>query len=207
MLDLRRFVPGGRVSTGLLAWCDGRLVWAVAQPKYWQQPDNVIPVVGIGGGQEPGESLGQAVAREAREEADVELRLLPARRTLWVKGQQPAEVCDLRAELSGEAAPLLIWQRRLELRGEDGVPYSVDYINAVFEAELLGQPRAGAEIPGLLWLTPELFLRMRSGPVAFDQLRRLGGDYQGSPLPPGCALQLQGSAWYLAEHWSDLQRG
>ncbi len=83
MLDLRRYVPAGRVSTGLVGWWEGRLAWAVGQRKYWRERDGraLVPVTG-------------------------------ARRTVWARGEAPgdATLVDLGPELGGEPAPLLVWQ-------------------------------------------------------------------------------------------------
>lgn len=56
LLSLLSYPPTARISTGLVAWYEGRLVWALGNEKYWSTKEGVvnIPVIGIGGGMEPG---------------------------------------------------------------------------------------------------------------------------------------------------------
>lgn len=209
MLDLRQHVPRGRVSTGLLAWRSGRLVWAVAQRKYWRCEDGrtLIPLTGIGGGQEAGETLTGAVRREAMEEAGARIFIRGARGMLWVNADSGAvDRPDLTAALAGEAAPLLIWQMHLTLRNDDGSPRELDYINPVYEADLLDEPAPGAETPGLLSMTAELFQGLRGQPRPLADLLRDGATYRGAELPPDSVMVLQGSALFLAKYWDELER-
>lgn len=209
MLDLKRFVPNGRVSTGLLAWRAGRLVWAISQRKYWQNDgrQTVIPLVGIGGGQETGETLTDTVRREAMEEAQSRIAIRGARGTLWVNADTGVvEQRDLAAALDGEAAPLLVWQMHLSLRNDDGTPRELDYINPVYEADLLDEPRPGAETPGLLHVAPATYLELADEPRTLSELLQTGATYIGADLPLDCLLVTQGSALFLARYWQRLQR-
>jgi 8-oxo-dGTP pyrophosphatase MutT (NUDIX family) len=206
MLDLRRRVIGeGRVSTGLIAWHEGRLVWAIGQRKYWRAEASGlrIPVVGIGGGQEAGETLPEAVLREAREEASVAPVLRSAARTLWVwPDEDRARVVDLSSELAGETAPALIWQRpRLEYIGDDGITRQLVYVTAVYEADLPETPRPAGEIVGLLTLTPAATHAQSIQPKTVRELVADGAVYTGAGLPPDARLILQGSAAEVARFW------
>jgi 8-oxo-dGTP pyrophosphatase MutT (NUDIX family) len=206
MLDLRRRMVGeGRISTGLIAWHEGRLVWAIGQRKYWRTEacGLRIPVVGIGGGQEPGETLPEAVMREAREEASVAPVLRSAARTLWVwPDEDRVQVVDLSLELAGEAAPALIWQRpRLDYIDNDGITRQLVYINAVYEADLPEAPRPAGEIVGLLALTPAAIRAQLVEPRTVQQLMAEGATCTGALLPPDARLILQGSAAEVARYW------
>lgn len=206
MLDLRRRIVGeGRASTGLIAWHEGRLVWAIGQRKYWRTETSGlrIPVVGIGGGQEAGETLPEAVMREAREEALVTPVLHSATRTLWVwPDEDRAQMVDLSSELAGETAPALIWQRpRLEYIDKDGVTRRLTYINAVYEADLPEAPRPAGEIVGLLALTPAATRSQLIDPRTVRELMAQGAIYAGAALPPDARLILQGSAAEVARYW------
>lgn len=206
MLDLRRHMVGdGRVSTGLIARHEGRLVWAIGQRKYWRTEASGlrIPVVGIGGGQEAGETLPEAVLREAREEASVTPVLRSATRTLWVwPDEDRTQVVDLSVELAGETVPALIWQRpRLQYIGDDGVARQLIYVNAVYEADLPEAPRPAGEIVGLLALTPAATRAQLVEPRTVRELVADGAVYTGATLPPDARLVLQGSAAEVARYW------
>lgn len=204
MLDLRRYVPDGRVSTGLIAWRDGRLVWALSQRKYWRQSNRglIVPLVGIGGGQELDETLPATVAREAREEAATAIALRSAPSTLWVwPDEHRTESCRLAVELVDEPAPALIWQRTVSYIGADGQARPLAYICPVYEADLLDEPHPAGEIPGLLSLSPAETRGLAHGPRSLADLLAVGAHYQGEPLPEGVHLELQGSAIVVAEYW------
>lgn len=209
MLDLRRYVPGGRVSSGLLAWYKGQLVWAVAQRKYWRTEDGkvLVSIIGIGGGQEKGETLVDTIRREALEEANAPIAVIGARRTLWVTGEAEIRAVDLTEELAGEPAPVLIWQRKVRLRTDGGAEYELDYINPVYEAIVETRPSPGTETPGLFFMDVELFLSIRCEPASFRELLAKGARYAGEPVPENALITLQGSPLYLATHWSELERG
>lgn len=163
-------------------------------------------MVGIGGGQEAGETLLQTIAREAREEANAGIAVADAAYTIWIDAAEQAERRDLAEALGGEAAPLLIWQRRITLRRDDGTPYERDYINPVYEADFLEQPRPGAEVPGLLFTDVNDFLALAERPQALGTLPCQGITYLGRSLPADAVIELQGSAFYLAKYWSKLGR-
>ncbi|NLW16675.1 MAG: NUDIX domain-containing protein [Firmicutes bacterium] len=205
LLNLLSYPPTARISTGLVAWCEGQLVWALGNEKYWSTKEGtlVIPVIGIGGGMEQGERLPEAVMREAREEAAVDIRIRPARSTLLLTDER-LEVTDLVAQLPEEPAPLMVWQSKISLRDDRGNPYQRDYVNAVYEAELLGQPRPAGEIPGLLLMSVAALLQLLQAPLGLDALQKQGVNYIGRPLPDMTRFRLQGSALFVAKLWHQL---
>lgn len=209
MLDLRRYVPGGRVSTGLLGWYGDRLVWAVGQRRYWREDKDrvLVPLIGIGGGQEGEESLIEAVRREAMEEANAPIALIGARRTVWARGGNEASVVDLGAELAGEPAPVLIWQQRVRMIGDDGVARELDHICPVYEAVFGAEPSPGAEIPALVFAYPEQTLALGAAPAPLEAFLAGGACRGGSPPPREALLFLRGSPQHLARHWHELERG
>ncbi len=208
MLDLRKYVPSGRVSSGLLAWWQDRIVFAVAQERYWvKQTDQTrISLIGIGGGQEAGETLIDTIRREAREEANAEINIKGAQATLWIDAEGNVTRPNLQAELSGEPAPLLIWQLQVTLRRDDGTPYTKDYISPVYEAEFITEPTPGMETPGLLFLPADSWLSLLDQPRPLSALLQSGCEYIGAALPEDTVLELQGSAQFLARYWADLPR-
>lgn len=53
LLNLLTYPPTARISTGLVAWYQERLVWALAQEKFWSSNESVS---------KNGSLLGRAVA-------------------------------------------------------------------------------------------------------------------------------------------------
>lgn len=84
---------GRPFCAGLLLIYRRRLVFTLSKPKRWERTGGAIriPLACVGGGQEPGESIVECAAREAREEIGCEVRLKAAAQTCWV-------------DLSGESA-------------------------------------------------------------------------------------------------------
>ncbi len=209
MLDLKKHVPRGRVSTGVLGIYQGKQVWAISREAYWRKTPGgtVMGLIGIGGGQEKGETLTGAVAREAMEEAMSHVSITPAKRTVWAYGDGRAKVVDLSEDLDGEPAPLLIWEAPLNYLSSNNEPRVIDYICAVYQAEFLDKPRPSSETPGLLFLDAADFRPMLQHPVPLRDIAAHGGHYEGRRLPDDTVLELHGSPLYLARHWDLLQFG
>ena len=209
MLELKKHVPKGRVSTGLLGSCQGNLVWAVSREAYWRREGEgtLMGLVGIGGGQEKGETLTGAVVREAMEEAKSRISITGALQTVWAYGDGSAKVVDLGADLDGEPAPLLIWEAPLNYLNSKGERRVIDYICAVYQADFLDRPQWTPEVTGLLFCGTEDFRSMLREPVPMRLILARGGDYEGQRLPEDTHFELYGSPLYLARHWDLLQFG
>ncbi|MGE5654302.1 MAG: hypothetical protein ACM3ZQ_08615 [Bacillota bacterium] len=205
-MDIRHMAPGGRVSTGLLAWHDQRLVFTISQPSYWlvEQGRTRIDLIGIGGGQEAGETLTEAVCREAVEEAGEEIAIVGAKRTLisWQDGR--LEQMDAPA---GETAPLLIWQRMIPIKKPGREPYDCTWATAVYEGVFHNRPHPASESPALVWIGLQDFLTLAEHPRPLAELLGNGTFYEGVELPDGTLVGLSGSALYLAEFFDRLERG
>lgn len=67
----------------MLSQSDGRLVFAISKPAYWETRHGklYISFEAVGGGLEAGETLVDCAKREAREEASCEIQLHSAHRT------------------------------------------------------------------------------------------------------------------------------
>ncbi len=201
--------PSGRVSTGLLAWHGERLVFSISQPSYWTQEQGRtrIDLIGIGGGQEPGESLAEAVSREAVEETGEEIALISARSTLvsWQDGR----VEQMQAD-ANDLLPLLVWQRMIPIKKPGREPYDCTWATAVFEGVFIKQPQPASETPALVWIGLEEFLRLAERPCPLSDLVVRGATYQvaeHTKLPEGLIVGLSGSALYLAQYYDRLERG
>jgi len=192
------------VSTGLLGTYEGRLVWAVSREAYWRktQAGTVMGLVGVGGGQEQGESLLETVAREAMEETCSRIRITGAKRTVWAYGDGTAKVVDLEVD---EPAPALIWQAPLNYLDSNDAWRVIDYICAVYRGEFLDRPKPAAEVIGVVLCGIDEFRAMLDKPVPLKTVLAQGGEYIGRDLPDDTLFELHGSASYLARHWDVLQ--
>ena len=205
-LDIDAMARGGRVSTGLLAWHRRSMVFVASRPEYWTRTGGhtSIDIIGVGGGREAGETLVEAVTREALEEASSRIRLVGAGATLvsWEDGR-------LESVLSAgdDPLPILVWQRVITMKRAHAVS-SVPYACAVYEALLIDEPRPPEGETGLFWVGEELFRSLLSRPLPLADFIGNGGRYRGaSLLPPDAVLGLSGSARYLAQYWDLLERG
>lgn len=195
-LSLDHFVPNGKVSTGLMTKWNDKWVFALTESKYWYYKDGCLHVslVCLGGKQEAGETLPQALAREVREEAHCDTRIISSPETLfvWANDQQERRTLDL-----DEPAPFLVWNTTIVLKDKNAQPYTVPYITAVYRGQLLSQPQPGAEIPGLAFLSAEEI-------AAIDQSMKLSLADIELIMQPDYTLDqpvrfiLMGSALYVA---------
>lgn len=206
MLDLRPLAPGGRVSTGLLGWYGGRLVWSTSRPRYWEKRGDgttTVALIGIGGGQEAGETLAEAVRRESIEETASPVTIVPASRTLFCYDDGRLED---REPDGDEPAPLLVWQREVTWRDDDGGRRPLAYATAVYEGRFVLPPVPSGETVGLAFLTPDHFLSLKEKGRPLDDLLAEGAEFDWPDRPARVTLTLSGSAAYLATHWSRLGR-
>lgn len=202
VLELRQYVPEGRVSTGLVALFQQRLVWSITQPKYWRNEcgRRVIGLIGIGGGQEAGETLIEALKRECHEEASTDVDVLGAQSTLWVDATGIANEHNLSGEHPEEPMPLLIWQRKVLLRDDHGQTRLTDYINGVYHGILRGKPVPTKDAPGFVLLSAKLMESLQQRPATLRELEANGAEYLGVELDGDTVFELQGSAHYAARY-------
>ncbi|MHB0885299.1 MAG: NUDIX domain-containing protein [Bacillota bacterium] len=206
MLDLRPLAPGGRVSTGLLGWHAGRLVFAASRRKYWEHDANgrpLVSLIGVGGGQEPGESLPDSVRREAIEETGSEVELVPGTATIACFEDGRLEEWPAQPD---EPTPVLVWQRAIHWLEESWGPRPLAYATAVYEGRFLKEPAPAAETPGLVFIAEEQLLSLRDGPRPLAELVAEGATVRWPEEPVGCLVNLSGSAHFLARHWLELKR-
>jgi 8-oxo-dGTP pyrophosphatase MutT (NUDIX family) len=206
-LELRELGgPGAELSTGLiLTWRD-RLVFALeprAEPLGAHGQAGITAFVGIGGHLEPGEGWGQAVRREAMEEARCPIALADSPVTYLCRLEEtPVPVAYRWDE---PERPLLVWLATFNLRrGPERQRAPVEFVNAVFRAAALGQPTPGAEVHALLLLDQEMLLNAYEAPSSFESLQARGATVIGAPPKPEVLLAPGGSAYFYAQ-WLDWQ--
>jgi 8-oxo-dGTP pyrophosphatase MutT (NUDIX family) len=229
MLDLKEYVPNGRVSTGLLAYYGGRTVWSLSPHRYWTKTRDgtLMGLIGIGGGQEPGENLVQTVKREALEEAGADIEIQGRMPTVWAYEDGRSETRDLTGLLDyGEPSPILVWQMDLPWIGDDGKARKMPYVAAVYLARFLSEPEPRTESPGLAFVSEDQLLSLLGGPRSLSEMVSQGAGLKAArragflldPLaeqdtmtadgmimiPDDTRVHLHGSALYLARHWGQL---
>lgn len=129
----------------------------------------VVELTGIGGGVESNDpSLTAAAQREAAEEINCVVRLLPSPNTLLVRG--PGRVASIR--LTGSENPLAIVFRGYRTPAHEPwhPEHQGDTCLVVFLAELLSCPRPSSEIPLLTWLDPETLCATARADLPFSKL-------------------------------------
>jgi 8-oxo-dGTP pyrophosphatase MutT (NUDIX family) len=199
--------PGADHSTGLILHWRESLLFALEPAHHWHEAQGVplARFVGIGGHLEPGETWGQAVCREAAEEADVQISLCSPQKTYLLR--EGGVVEDVTAVLvwPDSPRPLCIWSAQYRF-GRPPNEHERHFVNAVFEAAVPGdaQPRSAAEMPAILALNEGQLRRAAAEPVALDDLLAGGATiWETVPIPRSVRLHPGGSAeWYvvLLEH-------
>ncbi len=183
-IELADIIPGDIfIGTSLIIRRQDRFLYGIRPPKLWQDR-TVLELTGIGGGLEKkDESLSSGVQREAQEEIDCEVRLIPATKTLIVRGFDDIT----RLALSGEERPAALVYR--SWRTPPHQPWHPDNQGSaclvVFIGELLGRPRPAMELPQLIWLSAEQVLETARRDVMLGELLAAGSELisGGSPSP------------------------
>jgi hypothetical protein len=183
--DLADIIPGDIfIGTSLIIRREDRFLFGIRPPKLWQG-HTVLELTGIGGGLEKEDgSFSSGVQREAQEEIDCKVKLVPVKNTLIVRG--PDDVNSLA--LSGVERPAAIVYRNW--RTPPHRPWHPDNQGpaclVVFLGELIGWPRPAMELPHLIWLSAEQVLLTARRDVIFGDLLSAG-----SELIPGSSLSPQ----------------
>ncbi|HZW49227.1 MAG TPA: hypothetical protein VFF80_03730 [Bacillota bacterium] len=199
-----------RFSTGMLSTWQGRLVFALSQPSYWQWEEDgsvVIHCIGIGGGLEGAENFSQAVAREAIEEASVpvDLREPPGGATLYLSPTEQLQTIS-GPWSDSTPAPLFLWQKQWIVCKPGKEPYFRTWFTPVYWGEFAAEPQASMENMAIIQVPPELFPNLLQ-PRLLTELEKEGLILQGHDLPARDKIKigLSGTAYYLAECWDQLQ--
>jgi len=169
------------IGTSLIIRREDRFLYGIRPPKLWRGRW-VIELTGIGGSLEKeDESLSSGVQREAREEIDCEIRLVPAKTTLIVRGLDDVS----RLALSGSERPAALVYRNW--RTPPHQPWHRDNQGSaclvVFLGKLLDRPRPAMELPQLIWLSAEQVLETARRDVTLGDLIAGGSELISGPLP------------------------
>jgi len=199
--------PGAELSTGLILTWREKLVFGLeprAIPLGAQGQPGIAAFVGIGGHLDPGECWGDAVVREALEEASCPVSLGDSPVTyLCRQDRLPHPIAYSWRESN---RPLLVWVATFELRrGPDQRRVPVTLVNAVFRAAALGRPAPGAEIQALLTMDQDALLYTYHKPRPFGELLDRGAQLIGNPIPLDTLIAPGGSAYFYAQWlaWQD----
>jgi 8-oxo-dGTP pyrophosphatase MutT (NUDIX family) len=194
--------PGADHSTGLILHWRGRLLFAIAPVHQWHDGPGgpLARLLGIGGHLEPGETWAEAVCREAREEASLDVSLCaPDSTYLLLEG---STVQDITSRLAWDAPPrpLFVWSARFRF-GRPPHEQERYFVNAVFEAKVPDdtEPRPAAEIPAILALEArQLREAAIDAPTLGDLLAEGAMLWTSKELPRRVRLLPGGSAqWYV----------
>ena len=193
--------PGAELSTGLiLTWRD-KLVFGLdpdAMPLGARGKPGVRAFVGIGGHLDAGESWGQAVEREALEEACCPISLGDSAVTYWCR--QDATPRPIAYRWNEPNRPLLVWTATFRLRrGPERQRIPVTIVAAVFRAAALAEPIPCTEIPALLLMDHETLLHTYGAPRPLDELLARGAQIIGEPPAPDMLLAPGGTAYFHAQ--------
>jgi 8-oxo-dGTP pyrophosphatase MutT (NUDIX family) len=193
--------PGADRSTGLILHWRDRLLFAVLSAHQWHDTTEgkLAHFVGIGGHLEAGESWGEAVRREAQEEAGVAVDLLSPAETWLLREDDVPQ--DITAALTWPDAPrpLFVWSAVFRF-GPPSNQQVRHFVNAVFEATLPDdvEPHPSAEVPAILALTEAQLRQTAIHPTPLGTLLDGGARIWASqPIPHTTLMAPLGTAqWY-----------
>ena len=196
-------------STGLiLRWRD-RLLFAIEPIRQWHDGDDepLTRFVGIGGHLEPGETWGEAVRREAIEEASLHVSLCQPERTYLLREGDRAQDITLALEWPDPPRPLFIWSAHFFF-GRPPNEHARHFVNAVFLADVpdAANPCPTAEMPAVLALSEAQLLQAAVRPVLLSDLMAGGAIlWESEAIPRAARLIPGGSAQWYAVLLNDLK--
>ena len=207
--------PDAEHSTGLILRWRGQLLFAVEPARRWRQatPGASASVVfahliGIGGHVEPGESWGEAVLREAREEAGLTVSLAACGTTYLFSDDGAVSDISARLDWPDGPRPWFIWSM---FPGFEPTPQVRlrHLLTAVFAAVVPDdvEPHPGSEVPAIIAVSEAHVRRAVGQPACLGELMADGARiWESTTVPRSALLVPAGSAyWYamlLAKHAS-----
>jgi len=194
--------PDADHSTGLILHWRGQLLFALEPTHYWKEDaeGKLARFVGIGGHLEPGETWGEAVRREALEEADIRASLCWPEKTYLLQDGGVVQDVTSVLEWPDPPRPCFVWSAQFRF-GRPPNEHLRHFVNAVFEATVPDdvQPRPAAEMQAILALSEAQLRQAANQPLRLDELLRGGARlWEVETIPRSARLHPAGSAlWYL----------
>jgi 8-oxo-dGTP pyrophosphatase MutT (NUDIX family) len=149
----------------------------------------ILEITGIGGALEDYDStLEDGARREALEEIGCDIRLIPSSDTLLIRG--PGTIQHISVVLAPRPAAIVLRNFRTPPH-EPWHEYHKDQSCLfVFLAQLLGDPKPSAELPGLIWLNPMQLVELARRDLPFRELEETGARLQwlGCPDTPEATM-------------------
>jgi 8-oxo-dGTP pyrophosphatase MutT (NUDIX family) len=152
-LDVSATTQGQPFCAGVVLLLDGRVVLTLNRDH---APDGALRVGGVGGGQEPGETIRECAEREALEEVGCEVKLISSPRTYL--RELPSGTTRL-ARCRDDVAPLLFewWDRADPAPYAPGLPAGPRIYGAIFLGRASSPDLLPADVEGLLVIPLELW--------------------------------------------------
>jgi 8-oxo-dGTP pyrophosphatase MutT (NUDIX family) len=183
-LDIAVTTAGQPFCAGVILMIDERLVLTL---NHDHAPKGALRVGGVGGGQEPGETIWECAAREAREEVGCEVALINSPRTYL---RETPDGVLRKARCRDEVAPLLFeWAER-----PDPAPYAPDLPSGpqLYGAMFLGNPASPelqpADVEGLLMMPPSAWPLVERGVKLRDAVDAGMSLLEREPIPRSVRL-------------------
>jgi 8-oxo-dGTP pyrophosphatase MutT (NUDIX family) len=167
-LDVAATTSGQPFCAGVILMLQGRLVTTLNHdhlPAHLE--GTALRVGGVGGGQEPGETIWECATREAMEEVGCEVKLIRALRTYVREEDGPLRLVRCRDAV----APILFegGKRDDPAPYAPGLPSGSRLYNAFFLARAAGELRPG-DVEGLLVMPPRAWPLVDQGAAIRDAL-------------------------------------
>ncbi len=191
-LRLGELTDGQPFCAGLLLVHRGRLVLTLNDDHIGPDvPRPALRVGAVGGGQEPGENIWECALREAHEEVEIPVDLVPAPLTRFYDWEER----ELRPveHVEDEVAPLVVhrWERpNPDVPYKPGLPtgpylYGADFLARAGDAL---DPRPGDDLAGLLLLPLDAWSVLAGEPTV-ESVRAAGVEaIRARELPAGVRL-------------------
>jgi ADP-ribose pyrophosphatase YjhB (NUDIX family) len=189
-LDVAAITAGQPFCAGVILMVDRRLLLTLDREH--APADGVIRVGGVGGGQEPGETIVQCALREAREELSVDVELVSAARTYidYSSGSRNLRI----ARCTDEIRPFVFWSvpRRDPKPYAPGLPAGRMLYGAMYLARPRGELEPG-DVEALLLAPP-------SGWPLVERMATIA-----EALEDGCRLLERVALPHALRLWTDDQ--
>ncbi|HEX6121662.1 MAG TPA: NUDIX domain-containing protein [Ktedonobacterales bacterium] len=193
-LDVARLTAGQPFCAGVVIVEDGRLLVTLNTDWLPAELDGTAwRVGGVGGGQEPGETISECALREAREELCAEVARIPAD-TTYYHDLDTGELAPVRCV---DLVPPLLFQRRRNAQPEvpfrPGLPAGPYTYLALYLATLPNPAviQPGDDVEGLLYVPLTEWDLLTTMPTLQDALRCGARLIERQPLDRGRRLYLR----------------